>query len=191
MSRSLRTAALAASAGAAILALAACTPTGDSTTSPKPTTSSSSSSAPGDSGSPTAAASPGSIPFSIDCDKLVSPQIVYDFNPNFVLANGAEPPAGSNAARAVADEGVACAWQNTTSNLMIYVSVARYAPAQIDALKQKSGTPSTAFSADSGYYDGTTATALQGDAWIVATSDAFSEPTDAKPFIDAAAAAVG
>ncbi|GAB3408377.1 hypothetical protein GCM10027515_25580 [Schumannella luteola] len=193
MSRSLRTAALAASAGAALLLLAACTPAGDSDASPKPTTSRSASpsASSSPSGSPSPSVSPTATPVDVSCSKLVSAQTVYDFNPNYVLLTKPSIPAGSAAAQAQADGGVACAWQQTTTGHVIYLSAARYPADKIEQLKAAAGPTTTAFGAGSGYWSGTTGTAFAGDAWIVATSVDFYEAADASTFIDSAAAALG
>ncbi|TPW70664.1 hypothetical protein [Schumannella sp. 10F1B-5-1] len=191
MSRSLRAPVLLVTAAAAALALVGCTPTGDddaaSTTSPSPSKTASASP------SPSASASdPAGI--DLDCGDLVSAGTVYDFNPNFVLLDDPDLPAGSAAAQAEADGGVGCAWQNTTSGVLIYVSAEARDADQLAALEATAGTASADYAADRGYFASSggvgTASAVEGSVWIVASSVVFGQSLDAKIFVDSAAAAV-
>ncbi len=177
-------------------ALAGCTPTDDA--EPSPSAGSSETAGPAASASPSAsAAAPTTVPVDVPCDQLVTADTVYEYDPNFVLLDDAAPEPGSAAAQAVADGGVACAWQHTTTSERILLSVAGYDETTLAARRDEAaadGTEVTAWAADSGYFataDGRgTATAFAGLYRMVLTSPVFTEPGEATVFIDSATAAL-
>ncbi len=116
---------------AATLALSACgsaaDPASTATATPKPSAT----------GTPTATATATAVPdpaptdevetgqpVGVSCDDVVSPQQMYDFNPNYGLLNGFVPDGGSLAGQAVAANGIACRWLNQSNGATIDVSVA-------------------------------------------------------------------
>ena len=176
---------------AAAALLTACTvpqptPTPDGSASPSASPSPSASAEP--SASPSA---PGSTPVSIACDALVTPQAMYDFNPNFSLLTGWSPESGTPARTAVDAQGTACRWQNDTSGGTIDISVAALDPAALEAKEAEaasgSGTGLGWFRVVGGVGE---ATATEGSYWVVARSPYFATPEDAEPLVDAALSAL-
>lgn len=156
------------------------------TTSPNPTRTI----APSNTATPTATASPkptavattdpGATAVSIKCTALISPQAMYDYNPNFLLLNDFTPSAGSLAATAIASKGVACRWENSTSGVTIDVSVAKPAPNKLDGLKSNAGSRAKAFDGYFALNGGTgTAQVFDGAYWATVSSKMFFEGGDA------------
>lgn len=140
---------------------------------------------------PTISATPVSTPVDATCDELLSPQAVYDFNPNFGLLDSYSPSEGSVAASAIAYQGVACRWQNQTSGDNIDVSVAELDDDTLTALKNAAFDQSEMVPTygEEAYFtlggNGVgTAIVFQGPYWIVVESPAFREPGDATPIVE-------
>ncbi|MEO7148109.1 MAG: hypothetical protein ABIW81_03935 [Terrimesophilobacter sp.] len=118
----------------------------------------------------------------------MSAQTMYDFNPNFGLLAKFTPEAGSFAARAVADKGVACRWINQTSGDTVDVSISRPAPTGFAAAKgaATSGKPVTGIG-DAAYFTtrGTAGTVqvFIGNYWVTVTSVYFSSASDAQSIV--------
>ena len=123
---------------------------------------------------------------------------MYAFNPNFVALNSWTPASGSAAAQAKANKGVACRWQNETSNDVIDLSVAELDAASIESLKNQAVGRSTMVptydGADEGYFtaaSGTgTAIVFVKGYWIVLSSQQFAEPGDAEPLVTSVVSAL-
>jgi hypothetical protein len=182
-------------AGSVVAGVAACgsesaaaptkspSPTASATATPEPTAS--------------ATAAPVGTPVDIDCNALVTPQAVYDFNPNFTLDAGYKPARGTQAADIVAMNGLACGWVNQTSGEIIEVAVANLPDEKLTELKNAFVTSSNSVPTYGveGYFklDGTTgeAEAFGGPYWISASSASFYEPGDAVMIVDAALAGLG
>ena len=182
---------LVSSASVLLLAgtlLAACT-TPEPEPAPTSSTSPSASETPEPSSEPSE--TPSSRPVDIRCDELVTPQAMYDFNPNFSLIDSWSPSAGSAAGQAVAADGVACRWQNDTSGDTIDVSVASFDEAGI---AQKQADAASGTSAPYGWFriaDGAgEAITFEGSYWLVVRSVWFTDPGDATPLVDAALSAL-
>jgi hypothetical protein len=185
-------------AAAALLTLAGCTPT------PAPSPSRSASipvptpHEPTTTAVPTPTASVTATPVDIACDKLISPDAMYAFNPNFVSIGTWKPNSGTAAAQAVANKGVACRWQNETSNDVIDLSVASFDTATLESLKNQAVGKSTLVptyeGADEGYFaaSGGTGTAVVfvRSYWIVLTSQQFAEPGDPADLVAAVMSAL-
>ena len=164
---------------------------------------SSSAPTPSDSATPTASAAPtadpdtAGIPLTIDCNELLSPQAIYDYNPNFSLKDGYTPADGSEAAEVAKLDGLTCSWVNQTSGVSIDVAVAQLPEAELTALKNTFVTESTSVPTYTveGYFEVLDslgqADAFSGPYWITASSIDFYEPGDAEPIIAAAVAALG
>jgi hypothetical protein len=178
----------------AIGLLSGCVPTpspsASGTASPSPSASASGTA----SAAPTPSASP--TPVTIGCDTLVSADTMYAFNPNFGLLTSWTPAAGSEAATAKSESGIACRWSNQTSGDTIDISVAHLDAASIEALKNDAVSQGTLVPTygDEAYFSTTagigTAVVFQGDYWLVATSVDFAEPGDPSDLIDAALTAL-
>jgi hypothetical protein len=179
----------------ALAVLSGCVPTpaptpSDTTTSASPTVTASASPTP----SPTASAIP--TPITIGCNTLITPDDIYAFNPNFGLINSWTAKAGSAAATAKSERGIACRWSNQTSGDTIDISVAHLDPASIEILKNQAVEKSTMVPTygDEAYFSASggvgTAIVFQGNFWLVATSVDFLEPGDPAELINAALSAL-
>lgn len=135
------------------------------------------------------------VPVSVSCDLLLSPQEIYDFNPNFGLVPAFKPAAGTVAAHALELGGTACQWLNQTSGETIEAALARPASAEFAALlsESRAGTlmPDVG---DEAYFSvseqGGTAQAFAGGFWVSVSSTYFSVPDDARSLLtDAVVAA--
>jgi hypothetical protein len=138
-----------------------------------------------------------STPVRIDCNELVSPQAVYDYNPNYGHQPDSTPPAGTDVATIVANQGVACTWVNQTSGMTFVVAVAQLAAADISTVKASVESSSTSVSGlgDSAYFTTSggvgVAQVFAGPYWLVASSSAFYEIAEPRPLLQAALAALG
>jgi hypothetical protein len=166
---------------ASALLLAGCVQAEPDPTGPNPTRTINPSSTPPAEPEPASSApnDPEATAVDVACTDLISPQAMYDFNPNFLLLNSFTPAAGTPAATALASEGVACRWENSTSGIMIDVSVAKPAPNKLDGLKSNAGGPASGFD---GYFaaagDTGTAQIFSGTYWVTLSSKAFFEAGD-------------
>jgi hypothetical protein len=146
-----------------------------------------------------ATAAPGTVgtPIGIDCETLITPQAMYDVNPNYSLDAGFTPADGSEAAQIAALDGLVCAWVNQTSGAVIEVAVAQLPEAELTALKNEFVTKSNSVPtyAVEGYFALVDtlgqADAFSGPYWISASSIDFFEPGDAQPVVAAAIAGLG
>jgi len=178
----------------ALAVLSGCVPTPTPTSSG--TASASPSSSPSASPTPSPTASTVSTPITIGCNTLITPDDIYAFNPNFGLIERWTPKAGSAAATAKSEQGIACRWQNQTSGDTIDVSVAHLDAASIEALKNAAVEKSTMVPTygDEAYFSVSggvgTAIVFQGTYWLVATSVDFAEPGDPADLITAALGAL-
>jgi hypothetical protein len=137
-----------------------------------------------------------STPVTIDCNTLVSPQVVYDYNPNYGLQPDFTPAAGTDVATIVANQGVACNWVNQSSGVTFVVAVAQLAADDLATVR--SGLPSSAAVSgigDAAYFQASggvgVAQVFAGPYWVVATSPAFYEVVEPKPLLEGALAALG
>jgi len=182
---------------ASALLLSACVPSEPSpaestsvpTTSstPEPSATSSATAEPTTSSTP----DPQATPVDIACTELITPQQMYDFNPNYVLLSSFAPDAGTPAATAVQSKGTVCRWENGTSGITIDVSVVQPAPSAVSGLKADAGSVSDSFD---GYFslDGRTGTAqvFTGPYWVTLSSQEFFRAGDATNLVSIVTAAV-
>lgn len=142
---------------------------------------------------PTETAEPP-VPFTIECDALLTPQNVYDFNPNF----GADPdyePSAEGITGIVEEAGTACGWLNQTSGELIEVGVATPPPSALEARKNAAALDSTPVPTYGtppdveGYFvqsdSSGEAQVFQGPYWIVIDSSSLFEPGDAQLLVTA------
>jgi len=178
----------------ALALLSGCVPSPSPTASDTATATATDS--PSASATPTPTPSTVSIPITIGCNTLITPDDIYAFNPNFGLITSWTPKAGSAAATAKSEQGIACRWQNQTSGDTIDISVAHLDAASIEALKNAAVEKSTMVPTygDEAYFSTSggvgTAIVFQGDFWLVATSVDFLEPGDPADLITAALGAL-
>lgn len=184
--------------------LAGCVPNGyvvdpGATSTSTPTTTGTSKPTPSASGTAQAPAPGNTVdgePVTITCKELVSPQAMYDFNPNFSLKADYSPASGSLTAQVTAQKGLACAWVNQTSGALIEIAVAHLPAEHLTDLKNNLVTTSNSVPTYGveGYFklNGSTgeAQAFSDPYWIVATSTVFFEPGDAQPLVAAAITAL-
>lgn len=186
---------MAVPAAVLLLLLAGCVPGNEPTfvSSDPPT------SRPTATGTPSPSATPvdSATPITIDCNVLITPQEMIDYNANFTLKSDYSPAPGSLGDQAVAAKGLACAWVNGTSGELIEVSAADLPEAEYTATMNElvtTSNPVPTFGVE-GYFraDGGTGVAQAGTGrfWIAAISPAFFEPGDAAPLMKAAIAALG
>ncbi|WP_341952382.1 arginyl-tRNA synthetase [Salinibacterium sp. TMP30] len=167
---------------ASALLLTACVPAEPDPTGPNPTRTIDPSSTPFATPEPTSSATsdPQATAVDVACTDLITPQAMYDFNPNFLLLNSFTPASGSPAATALASKGVACRWENSTSGVTIDVSVAKPAPNTLDGLKSTAGSSADSFDGYFAVAGGTgTAQVFSGAYWATLSSKAFFEAGDA------------
>ncbi|GAB3617814.1 hypothetical protein GCM10027416_23710 [Okibacterium endophyticum] len=200
LSRTSRPIALVTVAAAGVLLLSGCgspdpqsdpTPSASSTQTAEPTT------------DPEATTEPTedvvlSEPVGIDCDQLVTPEQMYDFNPNFSLLADPQPAADSKAGVIAGMEGLVCQWKNNTSGETIDVAVAKFGEDQLVGLKNLAVTESTPVPtygtppAVEGYFqvigDQGEAQIFTGPYWLTLRSVAFFEPGDVLPLSEGAMA---
>lgn len=186
---------------AAILALglSACVPESDDVPS-GPSVTRTPTAAPTDAPEPAVTDAPAegfqSSPVTIDCNTLVSPQAVYDYNPNYGYQPAFTPVPGTDVATIAENQGVACNWVNQTSGETFVIAVAQLAPADLERVEQGIAAKSTPVSGtgDAAYFTASggigVAEVFSGPYWIVATSAAFYEFTDPKPLVEAALGAL-
>ena len=192
-----RTLFIAAPLLAITLLLAACVPTASPDATSQPTSNASPRPTSTTTPSPEAPAAETGTPVGIGCNDLITPQEIYDYNPNFGLIADFVPEKGTLAAQAVAASGLACRWMNQTSGDTIDVSVAHLDSASNQTRKDTLAASSTSVSSfgPDGYFDqgdlGSAAQAFPGEFWVTATSIAFFATEDATPIMTDAIAAVG
>jgi hypothetical protein len=193
--------ALPVAAVALALALAGCTPSPSpsaSRTASETSSPSSTAQDPTTTALPSPTASVTGSPVGKTCSQLISNDAMYAYNPNFVPLTSYTPAAGSSGAQATTYKGVACRWQNETSNGVIDLSVANLDPATIESLKNQAVAKSTLVpsyqGADEGYFSegngAGTAIVFVKSYWIVITSQQFAEPGDAEQLVDGVIAAL-
>lgn len=187
-------AALATAALAIVLVTAGCIPV-----EPQPAPSGTASPAPAATPSASASASPTpsptateatSRPLDIACDALITLQAMYDYNPNFSLLGDLDADAGTLAADALAQQGVACRWVNDTSGETIDIAAADLTGPALADRRAAAGEVTSAFGVE-GYFRAGEAQAISGSSWITVVSNAFLEPADAAPLVQAAVDALG
>ncbi|MHB1171314.1 MAG: hypothetical protein ACYCZY_02235 [Lacisediminihabitans sp.] len=177
--------------------LAACTVTTPvvPTASASPSASSQPSSSPSPTASPSATptAPPQGTPTTVSCNGLLSPQVIYDYNPNFTLKADYTPKAGSDASKAVGYRGLACGWINQTSSGIISVAVAHPAAADLAALRSAAASGTAVSGLGDAAWFRTAAgvgelQAFSGPFWITASSSYFGSPDDVRGLVAAAVA---
>ncbi len=185
----------------ALLGLTACntskqTPLEASSHSPQATESSSASATPGTTPSATPSPSRASgTPIGVDCNTLLSPQTVYDFNPNTSLQPAYKPKAGSDGAAALSFSGISCGLVNDSSGAVTSVSVAHPAASDLARLKSAAakGTPASGLG-DAAYFSTSgqigQLQVFKGAFWVSASSVFFGTADDARQLVTAALASV-
>ena len=172
--------------------VAACTPTPSPSSSPGDKPSNEPSNEPSPSAAP--AASPSTPPVAgesidVDCLALVSLETMYEFDPNFSSDDSFTAEAGSLAATAVAEGGIACGWVRATGGSTIVISASKPGATKLAAIRSDLGIADDGSSFDVVGGVGVLQV-IEQDAWITATSDYFAQASDAAPFTDSAVTAL-
>ncbi|SDS34944.1 hypothetical protein [Microterricola viridarii] len=142
---------------------------------------------------PTPSIEPGT-PITIDCETLLTPQDIYDFNPNVSTDPGFEPAEGSLAALALADNGIACGYLHQTSNELMNFALSQPSPEQLTLALNAAAASSTPVPtygtppAVNGFFDPKSGEVqvFTPTYWLSATSTMFFEPGDAQTLVNAA-----
>lgn len=183
--------------------LAGCASSGDQPGegTPTPTASGQATAGPAPSGSPapvtpSATAAP-TRPVNLSCTDVLSLQAVYDFNPNYGADPRYSPAAGSDAAEAVAHDGIACGWLNQTSGDTFEVAVSIPSDDELERLRAAARSAGTEFEVD-GADAWFTASGGVGvawlrvdDHWVVIDGAEFGSPVDVAQLAQSAADAIG
>lgn len=185
----------------ALLGLAGCkdtaaTPNTSTSHSPRETPSNSASATPdaAPSATPGQTRAPG-IPLGTDCAGLLSPQTVYDFNPNTSLQPAYKPKSGSDGSEALSFSGISCGLVNNSSGVVTSVSVAHPAASDLAALKS-AAAKGTAVSGlgDSAFFSTSGQTGqlqvFTGPFWVTASSVFFGSADDARQLVGATVTAL-
>jgi hypothetical protein len=178
----------AALTAAAALTLTACV----DAPAPRPEPTESASPTPTVTEDPTSAPTEEPSALDIACADLVDPDAVYAFDPNYALIGAWEPDAGTPAAEALADGGVICRWVRESGVGTIDLSVARYAEADLEALKNEAFASSQMVPTygSEGYFEIAggfgTAIVFPGEYRLVISSESFAEPGEPAEIIASA-----
>lgn len=185
------------------LVLAGCASPGDQPGdgTPSPTVSGSATAGPSPSGSPTpvtpsATAAPAT-PVDLACTDVLSLQAVYDFNPNYGADPGYSPTAGSDAAEAVARDGIACGWLNQTSGDTFEVAVSIPSDDELERLRAAARAAGSEFEVDGAdaWFAASGGVGIAwlrvDDHWVVIGGAQFGGPGDVAQLAQAAADAIG
>lgn len=134
---------------------------------------------------------PVGTPITLTCEQLVNAQAIYDFNPNFGLLGGFTPAAGSLAAIAVAENGLACQWINQTSGETIQIAVADLPAPRIGELASTASSGEAIGGVgDRAFFANGTAQVFDNSFWVAAESTVFVTWDDAAPLVQDAVASL-
>ncbi len=183
--------------GALVLLLSGCVPIGTDGSTPVETGAPASTPSGPQTGRATAAPdnnpvdTPVGTPVTLTCEQLVAAQTIYDFNPNFGLLSGFTPAAGSLAAIAVAENGLACQWINQTSGETIQIAVADLPAPRIGELAATASSGDVIGGiGDQAYFANGSGQVFDGSFWVAAESTVFGTWDDAAPLVAAAVASL-
>jgi len=180
-----------------VLVLAGCVPA-----APTPTTTPAPGETPESSVTPTAAPTatatpvpgPESVAVTLGCSELLSPQAIYDYNPNVSLLDSFSPGSGTLAGDAVTLQGIACRLVNQTSGETIDIGVVQFTPEAFAAKVASVDGSSDGTNAYDGYFEVSggegVAQAFSDPYWVTLTSPTFLSPEDAAPLVQAALGAL-
>ncbi|WP_173921984.1 iron ABC transporter ATP-binding protein [Agromyces sp. Marseille-P2726] len=189
-----RSAGLALVAAASVAMLSGCTPGAAAPSETAAPPNASASPTPGATAAPTEEPEEPT-PFSIGCDELLTPDQLYEFNPNFGTHPDYEPASAEVITIVEEDAGTACGYLNQTSGEVIEVGVATPSPKAGETRRNEAamtshvvptyGTPPDI----EGYFTqaggGGVAQVFHGPYWIVIESAALFEPGDAAQLVAA------
>ncbi|WP_349904218.1 hypothetical protein [Parafrigoribacterium humi] len=199
----MRAAAVATIGALALFGLAGCkaetdTQSSSTTHSPRATSPSSASATPNAVASPTTAPAPTrapGTPVGVACASFLTPQVVYDFNPNTSLQPAYKPAAGSDGATALSFKGISCGLVNDSSGVVTSVSIAHPGASDLTALKSAAARGAATSGLGDAAYFSTNGQVGQlqvfmGPYWISTSSVFFGTADDARGLVTAALSAV-
>ena len=134
------------------------------------------------------------VPLGVGCDVLVSPQALYDLNPNVGTDPGFDPAARALAPVALGLGGTACGYLNQTSGEKISVSAARVESGSVTDLSAEVTARGGGLNNGRAFRSTASASTLEvvtGDRWIVVEAPPVFAEEDLQPLADAARASTG
>lgn len=127
-------------------------------------------------------------PAGLACADLLSPQAVYDYNPNVGLLTDFTPSADSLAGEAVAQQGIACRLLNQTSGSTVDIGVVRFTEAAFPGKRDSLSAGASPTAAFDGFFDATgdggVAQVFVSPYWLTITSGDFVEAGDAAQLVE-------
>lgn len=204
-----RTTAVVAIGALALLGLSGCKdtaglPGSSNSPSPSSSTTASASATPSSSASAAPDTAPSTKPapprasgtaLGVNCNALLSPQAVYDFNPNTSLQPAYKPKSGSDGSAALSFKGISCGLVNDSSGATTSVSAAHPAASDLATLKN-AASKGTAVSGlgDAAWFSTSGGSGqlqvFTGPYWVSASSVFFGSANDARQLTSAALAAL-
>jgi hypothetical protein len=148
------------------------------------------------SASPTATATATATPpptgprVTTTCDRILTSDQAYAFNPNVVVDTGYSPKPGSLPATMKANGALACGWINETSRVELEVTVTIGTAPELAAAKAAAANGASVHtdSADLAYFAVSggvgTAQLFQGSYWVAVSSADFQTGDDASSIYD-------
>jgi hypothetical protein len=122
------------------------------------------------------------IPIDLDCNQVLSPEAIYNYNPNVGVDPGYTPSL--LAMQALDYGGVACGWINQTSAITLSVAVAKLDENGVDLVREAAAAKSGAvpLAGSDGSFRATdvggVVEAFVGDYWVIVESRAFTIAED-------------
>ena len=89
------------------------------------------------------------FPFDVDCAELMPDEVIFGFNPNYILDNSAPPSAVSSKDLVTAMEGTTCNFVNQSSQAALTISVAHLTPISRQVLEEQSAATFAPIQVDS------------------------------------------
>ena len=125
------------------------------------------------------------FPFAADCAELVPDEVIFSFNPNYVLDNSAPPASASSQDLVKAMEGTTCNFVNQSSQAALTISVAHLTPISTQVLEEQSAATFTPIEVDSepGFFgtragSGVVQVFTAGGYWFTVAGPEVSSPED-------------
>ena len=125
------------------------------------------------------------FPFAADCAELMPDEVIFSFNPNYVLDNSAPPAAVSSKDLVTAMEGTTCNFVNQSSQAALTISVAHLTPISRQVLEEQSAATFAPIQVDSqpGFFgtlagSGVVQVFTATDYWITVAGPEVSSPED-------------
>ena len=94
------------------------------------------------------------FPFAVECASLIPEDIIFGFNPNYVLDNAGATSSANSSDLVKAMEGTTCNYVNQSSQASLTISVAHLTPISTQVLKEQAAAAFSAIEvgSESGYF---------------------------------------